>query len=103
MRLLSSRWLQSCLLQDAIEGAGRDVVVRSAGEGDSPGLRGMLELLMTALRSGKVPTVIPQQAENVPNLHDRNNVRALDAFGQPRGWLLSKHFKACDRAMLTQA
>jgi hypothetical protein len=45
----------------------------------------MLELLMTALRSGKVPTVIPQQAENIPNLHDHNNVRRWDAFGQFRG------------------
>ena len=100
MRLLSSRRLQSSLLQDAIEGARRDIVVRSAGESDSPGLRGMLELLMTALRSGKVPTVIPQQAENVPNLHDRNNVRARTAFGQPRGLPRTKPLEARDRATL---
>src|SRR5688572_20078564 len=85
MRLLSRRRLQTSLLQDATKGTGRDIVVRSAGESDPPWLRGMPELLMTALRSGKVPTVIPQHAENIPNLHDRNNVRTRDAFGQPRG------------------
>jgi hypothetical protein len=62
----------------------------------------MLELLMTALRSGKVPTVIPQQAENVPNLHDRNNVRVRTAFGQPRGLLLTLELEAFDRATPTQ-
>jgi hypothetical protein len=81
MRLLSRRRLQTSLLQNATERTRRDVVVRSAGECDTPGLRRMLELLMTALRSGKVPTVIPQQTENVPNLHDRNNLRVWAAFG----------------------
>jgi hypothetical protein len=33
------------------------------------------ELLMTALGSGKVPTVTAQRAENVPTLPYRNNVR----------------------------
>jgi hypothetical protein len=103
MRLLSRRRLQTSLLQDAIEGAGRDILVRSAGEGDPPGLRRMLELLMTALRSGKVPTVIQQHAENVPNLHDRNNVRVRKAFGQPRELLHPERFEARDRATLTEA
>jgi hypothetical protein len=56
----------------------------------------MLELLMTALRSGKVPTVIQQHAENVPNLHDRNNVRVREVFGQPRELLHAERFEARD-------
>jgi hypothetical protein len=63
----------------------------------------MLELLMTALRSGKVPTVIPQQAENVPNLHDRNNVRVWDALGQSGELLRTPRLETGERATLTQA
>jgi len=75
MHLLSSGRFQTCLLQDAIQSPSSQVVVRCTGNGYKTWLRGMLELLMTTPRSGKVPPVLAEEPENVPNFHDRNNLR----------------------------
>jgi hypothetical protein len=45
----------------------------------------MLELLEAAPRSGKVPAVVAEEPQNVPNLHDRKNLRDKVALGQPEG------------------
>jgi hypothetical protein len=43
----------------------------------------MLELLMAAPRSGKVPPIFPEEAQDISNFHGDNNLRFTVARGQP--------------------
>lgn len=63
--------LQTSLLQDAVQRAGRKVVARLARDRDAAGLARVLELPVTAARGYQVPSIAFKHTKNLTDLHDR--------------------------------
>jgi hypothetical protein len=61
--------LQTSLLENAIQCARSEIIARFAGYRDAAWFDGVLELAMTSARSGKVPAIGLEQAENFANFH----------------------------------
>src|SRR5262249_34437525 len=60
---------QTCLLQNAIQGAGRHIVRWLAGDGHSTGLSRVLVLAVAASRRHQKPAVRLDQLDHFPHLH----------------------------------
>src|SRR5262249_42884410 len=63
--------LQSGLLQDTVQGAGRNFVTHLAGNGDAAFLRWVLELAVAAACRHLVPAIRLQPLQNLAHLHAR--------------------------------
>jgi hypothetical protein len=67
---LSTSLLQSCLLQDTVQGSWREIIARFARNRDESRLGCVLELSMRTTLPNYGPTVVLQHLDHVANLHN---------------------------------
>jgi hypothetical protein len=63
--------LQTSLLLNTVQSAGRKIIARFAGNSDATRLARVLELAMTSSCCNQVPAIGLQQPEDVTDLHAR--------------------------------
>ena len=57
------------MLENAVEGAGCEIIAGFSGHRDAAGFHGMLELAMTASGAYKKPPVVPEHPKDLVDLH----------------------------------
>jgi hypothetical protein len=71
-RIRNTPLLETGLLEDAVAGAGRQVIARLARDGDTPSLARVFELPMTAALRHLLPSIGLKQAKHLADLHGRS-------------------------------
>jgi hypothetical protein len=62
---------QTGLFENVVKCPRRNVDVWFAGDGNGSAFRLMFELTVATLRSGKIPTIVFEQPDQVPHFHAR--------------------------------
>jgi len=95
MLLLLAAVFEPCLLANAIQGTGGEVVIARPRDGDEAGFRRVFELLMATPRAGEDPAVVGEYAKEVADFHGQT-VRDVDTSVQPATRTVPRELSTAD-------